>query len=77
VAGGKDVFSPGFQQTPLSPKSKEHIGTLRKKLMDSYAKQSGFTQSQIDNPDSLTKTQKKKIEPLLNALENIDRGLSK
>jgi hypothetical protein len=77
VAGGKDAFSPGFQQTPLSPKAKEHVGTLRKKLLDSYTKQSGFTQSQIDNPDSLTKTQRKKIEPLLNALENIDRGLAK
>ena len=76
VAGGKDAFSPGFQQTPLSPKAKEHVGTLRKKLLDSYTKQSGFTQSQIDNPDSLTKTQRKKIEPLLNALENIDRGLA-
>jgi len=75
VAGGKDAFSPGFQQTPLSPKAKKHVGTLRKKLLDSYTKQSGFTQSQIDNPDSLTKTQRKKIEPLLNALENIDRGL--
>jgi hypothetical protein len=70
----KDVFSPG-RQKEMTPKAKEHAKALRKKMVDASMKSTGFTQEQIDNPDSLTKTQRKKIEPLLNALENIDRGL--
>jgi hypothetical protein len=75
VAGGKDAFSPGFQKVGLTPKSKEYIKSLRSKLVSSYIKTSGFTEDQIKNPDSLTKTNRKKIEPLISALENIDRGL--
>ena len=71
----KDVFSPGRQEK-MTPKAKEHAGALRKKMVDAAIKSTGFTQEQIDNPDSLTKTQRNKIEPLLNALENIDRGLA-
>lgn len=77
VSGGKDAFSPGFQETPLSPKAKEYVNTLRQKMIESFSKQSGFNKNQIDNPDSLTKTQRKKIEPILNAIENIERGLEK
>jgi hypothetical protein len=77
VSGGKDAFSPGFQKGELTPQSKEHIKSLKNKLLSSYAKTSGFSEDQIMNPDSLTKTQRKKIEPLINALENIDRGLNK
>ena len=75
VSGGKDAFSPGFQKVELTPKAKEHIKSLRDKLISSYVKTSGFTDDQIMNPDSLTKSKRKKIEPLINALENIDRGL--
>ena len=75
VSGGKDAFSPGFQKVDLTPKAKEHIKSLRGKLISSYVKTSGFTEDQIMNPDSLTKSKRKKIEPLINALENIDRGL--
>jgi len=77
VSGGKDAFSPGFQKGELTPQSKEHIKSLKNKLLSSYVKTSGFSEDQIMNPDSLTKTQRKKIEPLINALENIDRGLNK
>jgi hypothetical protein len=75
VTGGKDAFSPGFQKVGLTPKSKEYIKSLRSKLVSGYIKTSGFTEDQIKNPDSLTKTNRKKIEPLISALENIDRGL--
>ena len=71
----KDVFSPGRQEK-MTPKAKEHAKALRKKMVDAVMKSTGFTQEQIDNPDSLKKTQRNKIEPLLNALENIDRGLA-
>ena len=71
----KDVFSPGRQEK-MTPKAKEHANALRKKMVDAVMKSTGFTQEQIDNPDSLKKTQRNKIEPLLNALENIDRGLA-
>lgn len=71
----KDVFSPGRQEK-MTPKAKEHTKALRKKMVDAVIKSTGFTQEQIDNPDSLKKTQRNKIEPLLNALENIDRGLA-
>jgi len=75
VAGGKDAFSPGFQKKELTPQAKEHIKSLRKKLISSYVKTSGFSEDEIMNPDSLNKTKRKKIEPLINALENINRGL--
>ena len=75
VAGEKDAFSPGFQKVELSPKSKEYIKSLRKKLISSYVKTTGFSEDEIMNPDSLNKTKRKKIEPLINALENINRGL--
>jgi len=76
VSGGKDGFSPGFQKGGLTPQSKEHVKNLRKKLVSSYVNTSGFSEEEISNPDSLTKSKRKKIEPLLNALENIDRGLA-
>lgn len=75
VSGGIDAFSPGFQKVGLTPQSKNYINLLREKLISSYAKTSGFSEDEIMNPDSLTKTKRKKIEPLINALENIDRGL--
>lgn len=75
VSGGKDAFSPGFQKTELTPQSKEYINSLRKKLVSSYVKTSGFSEDEIMNPDSLNKTKRKKIEPLIAALENIDRGM--
>ena len=75
VSGGTDVFSPGFQKSGLTPQSKKYINSLREKLISSYVKTSGFSEDEIMNPDSLTKTKRKKIEPLINALENIDRGL--
>jgi hypothetical protein len=75
VTGGKDAFSPGFQKTSLTPGAQGHIKSLRKKLISSYTKSSGFSEDQIMNSESLTKTQRKKIEPIVNALENIDRGL--
>ena len=75
VAGGKDVFSPGFQKTELTPRSRELVTGLRDKLINGYVKTSGFSRDQIMSPDSLNKTQRKKIEPLIAALENINRGL--
>ena len=75
VSGGKDVFSPGFQKVPLTPKSKELIKSLKNKMISSYVNTTGFSENEILNPDSLTRTKRKKIEPLINALENIDRGL--
>ena len=75
VAGGKDAFSPGFQKTELTTRSKELVSGLRDKLIDGYVATSGFSMDQIKNPDSLNKTQRKKIEPLISALENISRGL--
>ena len=75
VAGGKDAFSPGFQKTELTTRSKELVSGLRDKLIDGYVATSGFSMDQIKNPDSLNKTQRKKIEPLISALENINRGL--
>ena len=76
VGGGKDAFSPGFQKVELTPQSKKLIKSLRKKLIFSYVKTTGFSEDEITNPDSLNKTKRKKIEPLINALENIDRGLA-
>ena len=76
VSGGKDAFSPGFQKVPLTPKSKELIQSLKNKMISSYVNTTGFSENEITNPDSLTKTKRKKIEPLINALENIDRGLA-
>lgn len=75
VAGGKDAFSPGFQKTELTPRSKELVTGLKEKLIDGYVKTSGFSRDEIMNPDSLNKTKRKKIEPLIAALENINRGL--
>jgi len=76
VSGGKDAFSPAFQKVPLTPKSKELIQSLKDKMISSYVNTTGFSENEIMNPDSLTKTKRKKIEPLINALENIDRGLA-
>jgi len=75
LSNDKDVFSPGRQEK-MTPKAKEYTKALRKKMVDAVMNSTGFTQEQIDNPDSLNKTQRNKIEPLLNALENIDRGLA-
>jgi hypothetical protein len=75
IAKDKDVFSPGRQKN-LTPKTKEYVGALRTKMVEAASRSTGFSLEQIENPDGLTKTQRKKIEPLLNALENIDRGLA-
>jgi len=75
IAKDKDVFSPGRQKN-ITPKAKEYVGALRTKMVEAVSRSTGLSLEQIENPDSLKKTQKKKIEPLLNALENIDRGLA-
>ena len=75
IAKDKDVFSPGRQKN-ITPKAKEYVGALRTKMVEAASRSTGLSLEQIENPDSLKKTQKKKIEPLLNALENIDRGLA-
>jgi hypothetical protein len=70
----KDVFSPG-RQKEITPKAKEHIKALRKKMIDAYSRTSGLTPEQIENPDSLKAGDKKKLLTLTNALENFDAGL--
>lgn len=75
VSGGKDVLSPG-KQNNLTEKAKEHSKTLANFLISSYVKTSGLTPEQIKNPDSLTKTKRKPIEPLLAALENLGRAIN-
>jgi hypothetical protein len=75
VTGGKDVMSPGSQKT-LTEKTRQNITTLSNFLLSSYVKTSGLTPEQIKNPDTLTKTRRKPIEPLIAALENINRGLN-
>ena len=75
ISGGKDAFSPGFQKTELTTRSKELMSGLRDKLINGYVATSGFSVDQIKNPNSLNKTQRKKIEPLISALENINRGI--
>ena len=71
----KDVFSPGKQQK-MTPKAKEHTKALRKKMVDAASRSTGLTPEQIENPDSLKAGDRKKIATLINALENIDRGLA-
>jgi hypothetical protein len=75
VTGGKDVMSPGSQKT-LTEKTRQNITTLSNFLLSSYVKTSGLTPEQIKNPDTLTKTKRKPIEPLIAALENMNRGLN-
>ena len=70
----KDVFSPGRQEK-ITPKAKEHVKALRKKMIDAYSRTSGLTPEQIENPDSLKAADKKKLLTLTNALENFDAGL--
>ena len=70
----KDVFSPGRQEK-MTPKAKEHVKALRKKMIDAYSRTSGLTPEQIENPDSLKAADKKKLLTLTNALENFDAGL--
>jgi len=70
----KDVFSPG-RQKEITPKAKEHIKALRKKMVDAASRSTGLTPKQIEDPDSLKASDRKKITTLTNALENIDRGL--
>jgi hypothetical protein len=74
LAKDKDVFSPG-RQKKMTPKAKEHVKTLRKKMIDAYSRTSGLTPEQIENPDSLKAADKKKLLTLTNALENFDAGL--
>jgi len=71
----KDVFSPG-RQKEMTPKAKEHVKALRKKMIGAASRSTGLTPEQIENPDSLKAADKKKILTLTNALENIDRGLA-
>ncbi len=71
----KDVFSPG-RQKEMTPKAKEHTKALRKKMVDAASRSTGLTPEQIENPDSLKAGDRKKITTLINALENIDRGLA-
>jgi hypothetical protein len=71
----KDVFSPG-RQKEMTPKAKEHTKALRKKMVDAASRSTGLTPEQIENPDSLKAGDRKKIATLINALENIDRGLA-
>jgi len=75
VSGGKDVISPASQRG-LTDKTKQNITTLSNFLISSYVKTSGLTPEQIKNPDTLTKTKRKPIEPLIAALENINRSLN-
>jgi hypothetical protein len=70
----KDVFSPG-RQKEMTPKAKEHVRALRKKMVEAYSRSSGLTPEQIENPDSLKAAQRNKLATLTNALENIDKGL--
>ena len=70
----KDVFSPG-RQKEMTPKAKEYTKALRKKMVEASMKLTGLTREQIENPDSLKASQRKKLTTLTNALENIDRGL--
>jgi len=74
LAKDKDVFSPG-RQKEMTPKAKEHVKALRKKMIDAYSRTSGLTPEQIKNPDSLKAGDKKKLLTLTNALENFDAGL--
>lgn len=74
LAKDKDVFSPGRQEK-MTPKAKEHVKALRKKMIDAYSRTSGLTPEQIENPDSLKAADKKKLLTLTNALENFDAGL--
>jgi len=71
----KDVFSPG-RQKEITPKAKEHIKALRKKMVDAASRSTGLTPKQIEDPDSLKASDRKKIATLINALENFDRGLA-
>lgn len=71
----KDVFSPG-RQTAMTPQAKKYAKALRKKMIDAYSRTSGLTPEQIENPDSLKASERKKLTTLTNALENIDRGLA-
>ena len=75
VKAGKDVLSPGSQKN-LTEKSRQNIVTLSNFLISSFVKTSGLTPEQIKNPDTLTKTKRKPIEPLIAALENANRGLN-
>jgi len=74
LAKDKDVFSPG-RQKEMTPKAKEYVKALRKKMIDAYSRTSGLTPEQIENPDSLKAGDKKKLLTLTNALENFDAGL--
>ena len=75
VSGGKDALSPGYQNN-ITEKTKEHIKTLSNFLISSYVKTSGLSPEEIKNPETLKKTKRKPIEPLLAALENMNRGLN-
>ena len=76
ISKSKDAFSPAWQKTPLTPKAKEHVKTLRNMMVEAASRSTGLTPEQIENPDSLKAGDRKKIATLINALENIDRGLA-
>ena len=75
VAKGVNLLSPGSQRM-LTDKAKQHVVTLTNFLISSSVKTSGLTPEQIKNPDSLNKTKRKPIEPLLAALDDISKALN-
>jgi len=77
VQSSKDVFSPGYQQFKLTAKTKKMFKQIRQQFIDDYVKLNIISEDDIKNFDSLTKGKQKKVQPLMNILENIDRGLAR
>ena len=77
VQSGKDVFSPGYQQFKLTAKTKKMFKEIRQQFVDDYAKLNNISEDDIKDFDNLTKAKQKKVQPLMNILENIDRGLTR
>ena len=77
VQSGKDVFSPGYQKFKLTAKTKKLFKEIRQQFVDDYAKLNNISEDDIQNFDNITKAKQKKVQPLMNILENIDRGLAR
>ena len=73
---GNDVFSPG-RQNNLTDQSKEHLKNITSMLISATVQNTGFTKEQLENIDSLKKTDRNKLATFKNAMDNIGQAILK
>ena len=71
---GNDVFSPG-RQNNITDQSKEHLKNITGMLISATVQNTGFTKEQLENIDSLKKTDRNKLATFKNAMDNIGQAV--